>query len=51
MANKKSEVSQSAERPESWVQSLVFLEQRANLVIKDESKLESVQLNENDMFI
>jgi hypothetical protein len=50
MANKKLEVSQSAERPESSVQCLVFLEQRANLVIKDESKLQLLRLNGKDIF-
>jgi hypothetical protein len=42
MENKRSEVSQLEERPESSVKCLVFLEQRANLIIKDEIKSESV---------
>jgi hypothetical protein len=44
----RSEVNQSTERPESSVKCLVFLEQRANLVIKDEIKSESVQQNGKD---
>jgi diadenosine tetraphosphatase ApaH/serine/threonine PP2A family protein phosphatase len=50
MENKRSEVIQLAERPESSVKCLVFLEQRAKLVIKDGIKSESVQQNGKDMF-
>jgi hypothetical protein len=39
MENKRSEVSQLAERSESSVKCLVFLERRANLVIKDEIRI------------
>jgi TFIIF-interacting CTD phosphatase-like protein len=46
----RSEVSQSTERPESSVQCMVFLEQRADLVIKDEIKSESVQQKVKDIF-